>query len=160
MATPANRGRKAAPRGLRLLNGGTSADGKPVDSGGREIEAAVKFERVPPAKPEHLSPDAAWLWDQVVGQMVSHGLLKPLDGPALEVACETFGRWRAAVRMRIEDGMLASNSQGRVTAPWTGIEERASKEFRAWCAEFGITPAAERHLRAESGVPDGDDNPY
>src|SRR5690606_12634497 len=131
-----------------------------LDSGGREIEPEVKFVREAPTKPAHLSADAEWLWDRVVEQMTTVGVLKPLDGAALEAACETFARWREAVRFRHDHGLLGKNSQGTVAAPWIGIEERASKEFRAWCAEFGITPAAERHLRAESGGADADGNPF
>lgn len=160
MAATANLGRKAAPRGLRIVGGTETKDGRQLDSGGRQIEPEVPFKRTPPDKPDGLSPDASWLWDRVVEQMTTVGVLKPLDGPALEVACETFARWREAVRKRQEFGPLGKNSQGVVAAPWVGIEERASKEFRAWCAEFGITPAAERHLRAESGGADADGNPF
>lgn len=160
MAATANTGRKAAPRALRVVGGTVTRDGRVLDSGKREIEPEVKFVREAPAKPAELSPDASWLWDRVVEQMTTIGLLKPLDGPALEAACETFARWREAVRFRQERGLLGKNSQGVVAAPWVGIEERAGKDFRAWCAEFGITPAAERHLRAESGAGDDDSNPF
>ncbi|WNM27542.1 phage terminase small subunit P27 family [Demequina capsici] len=160
MAGTANLGRKAMPRGLRVLNGSLDADGNERDSSGHAIEPEIQFERGDPVKPEGMSPDAEWLWDQVIEQMQGVGVLKPLDGPALEVACETFARWREAKRMRQEQGTLATNSQGQVTAPWVGIEERASKEIRAWFAEFGITPAAERNLRADSGGGDDDSNPF
>jgi len=92
--------------------------------------------------------------------MESIGLLKPIDGPSLEVMCETFARWRDAVRQRQQHGALGKNSQGVVAAPWVGIEERASKEFRAWCAEYGITPAAEKNIKQESGAADGGENPF
>lgn len=154
-ATTASAGRTPAPRALRVVNGrDTRKDGQPTDSGGRVVEPAPKFKREAPAKPEHgLSAHAEWLWDRVVDQMSSVGLLKPIDGAALEALCETFARWRDAVEMRQANGLTHNNSQGQSTAPWVGIEERAGKEFRAWCAEFGITPAAERHLT----VPDGGD---
>ena len=160
MAGAANAGRKAAPRALRIVTGGTTKDGRPTDSGGRPIEDALPFVREAPSKPASLSEDAGWLWDRVVEQMVTFGVLKPLDGPALEVACETFARWREAVRFRQANGLLGKNSQGVVAAPWTGIEERASKDFRAWCAEFGITPAAEKNLRAEATGNDPAGNPF
>lgn len=162
MASSANAGRKRTPRALRIVSGTTDASGRPVDSGGRPIEDEIPFERTDPAKPEDMSADAEWLWDQVVELMRNHQLLKPLDAAALEVACETFARWRDAVRRRKYQGMMHTNSQGEVTAPWIGIEERASKDFRAWCAEFGITPAAEKNLVTRSGDADGslDDNPY
>lgn len=152
MATPAGSKRKPAPAPLRILQGrGNGRDGKPRDSGARIVEDPLPYRREPPAKPDRLSPDASWLWDQVVDQMATIGLLKPLDGAALEVACENFARWRESVRFRQENGLLGKNSQGVVAAPWTGIEERASREFRAWAAEFGFTPAAEKALAVEGG---------
>lgn len=155
-AKPANRGGRApAHPKLKLLTGRSEG----TDSGGRKVEPEIPFDRGRPEKPAELSPDADWLWDQVIAQLDTVGLLKPLDAPALEVACETFARWREAVRMRRGDGLLAENSQGRVSAPWIGIEERASKEFRSWCAEFGFTPAAEKNLPGGDGN-DHDENPF
>lgn len=161
------------------------------DSAGRPVEEPPPFARKVPDKPDRLSADASWLWDQVIKHMETVGVLKPLDAAGLEVACETFARWREAVRMRqavprpVEDwtpdpdskvpadqqkrpltpgGLLADNSQGRVTAPWIGIEERASRDFRTWCAEFGFTPAAEKNLvsgaSGSGGMPGGGDNPF
>lgn len=162
MATPANAGRKAAPPGLRMLNGrGTRKDGRETDSGGRPIEESPPFQRGAPVKPATLSDDAEWLWDQVIEQMESVGLLKPLDAAALEIACETFARWRAAVKMRSDGQLTHMTSQGTSAAPWVGIEERASKDFRAWCSEFGFTPAAERHLIGGDGSSVANDkNPF
>lgn len=156
--------RAAAPAKLRIVTGrGVRKDGVPTDSGGRPIEPEIPFSRSAPAKPEELSPDAAVLWDLVVDQMTSIGLLKPLDGPALQVACENYARWREAVRMRQKDGYLSENSRGRTAAAWIGIEERASREFRLWAAEFGFTPAAEKALAGEVagvGTVTGDSNPF
>lgn len=148
-------GKPAAHPKLKLLNGRTPE----TDSGGRKVDPEIPFDRGAPKMPSGMSPDAEWMWEQVVSQLETVGLLKPLDAMALEMACETFARWREAVNMRQEDGLLASNSQGRVSAPWVGIEERASKEFRGWCAEFGFTPASEKNL---PGGEDGshDENPF
>lgn len=146
MAANAAAGRKAQHPALKLLSG--RSEGK--DSAGREVPEPVAFTRALPTKPEGLSEDAEWLWDQVVAQMKDIGVLKPLDASSLEVACETFARWREAVRFRHENGLLGKNSQGVVASPWIGIEERASRDFRTWCAEFGFTPAAEKNLIAET----------
>lgn len=130
------------------------------DSGGRDIPDAVAFARELPSKPAVLSADAEWLWDQVLEQMKTVGVLKPLDAASLEIACETFARWREAVRWRKDHALLAKNSQGTVAAPWIGIEERASKDFRAWAAEFGFTPASEKNLVNGDGKDGGEDNPF
>ena len=111
-----------------------------------------------PIKPEGLSKDAAELWDLVVSQMATTGLLRPLSGPALEVACETFAQWREAVRMRREYGMLSETTQGMGQAPWVRIEQQAGKDFKAWAAEYGLTPAAERMLA--SATESESDNPF
>lgn len=153
-------GRKAAPPELRLLKG--RGEGK--DSAGRKVEEPPPFARELPTKPSKLSADADWMWEQVIGQMRTVGVLKPLDAAGLEVACETFARWREAVRFRQEHALLAKNSQGTVAAPWIGIEERAGRDFRTWCAEFGFTPAAEKNLIADTsgngGLPGGGANPF
>lgn len=138
-------------------------DGKPTDSAGRIVSDPPPFTRAAPERPDDLSPEARWLWDQVVEQMTTIGLLKPLDGPALEMACETYARWKQAKAMREAEGLLGQNSQGRVTGPWIGIEERAAKDFRSWAAEFGFTPAAEQALSGEvsGGASTGSDsNPF
>lgn len=155
MARTASQSPAATPRGLRLVQG--RSPGK--DSGGRPVEPEVPFTREPPAKPDHLDDDGSWLWDEVIEHMTGVGLLKPLDAASLEAVCETFSRWREAVRMRKEQGLLHTNSQGRTAAPWVGIEERAGREFRAWCAEYGMTPAAEKHL-ASDNESSGDENPF
>lgn len=160
MARNAAAGRKAAPPALRVLKG----NGEDRDIAGRKVDAPPPFARELPLKPDQLSPDAEWFWDQVIEQMKTVGVLKPLDAAGLEVASETFARWREAVRFRQEHALLAKNSQGTVAAPWIGIEERAGRDFRAWCAEFGFTPAAEKNLIADTtgngGMPGGGVNPY
>jgi P27 family predicted phage terminase small subunit len=160
MALPASsaaRGRKAAPRNLKLLQG--IAPGK--DSGGRTVAPEIPFKRGALTKPENLSPDAAWLWDLVVEQLGTIGLLKPVDASSLEAVCECFARMREAVRWRQEHGLASKSSQGVNVAWWIKIESEASREFRSWCAEYGLTPAAEKNLRSEDGD-DGrlKDNPF
>lgn len=158
------KGRKAQPPGLKLLQG--RAPGK--DSGGRDIPELPEFTRAAPVKPADMSPDASALWDSLTEEMGKLDLLKAPDAASLEVACETYARWKAAVRMRQADidaggnGITARNSQGVTAAPWIGVEERASNQFRAWCAEFGITPASEKNLAGAAGLhgANGDDNPF
>lgn len=147
----AHGGTQATPRGLKIVQG---------NPGHRPIEPEVPFTRGLPIKPDDLSEDAAWMWDLVISQMQGIGLLKPIDAPALEVICETFARWREAVRFRKERGQLGKNSQGVVVAPWVKAEGEAAREFRAWCAEFGFTPAAESNVAGAEGSGGGGDNPF
>ena len=153
----ANAGRTPKPASLRLVEG----RGRGRDSGGRVVQQPPGFVRLPPAKPSDLSPDASDLWDQFVGELQRLQLTKPLDGPALEILCETYARWKTAKVQRIAEGLTSVTSQGRGANALVGIEERAATQFRAFAAEFGLTPAAEAKLRPPEGG-DGaqDDNPF
>lgn len=139
------------PRALKIVQD---------NPGKRPIEEEINFTRGLPAKPEELSEDAAYLWDLIIEQMNGIGLLKPVDAPSLEAVCETFARWREAVRFRRERGLFAKNSQGVVRAPWVSIEESASREFRSWCAEYGLTPAAEKNVAGADEAGPGAINPF
>lgn len=153
----AAQGRKGQHPSLKLVD----ARSANFDRNGKPIKEPPPFHRGLPEKPDHdMSPDAEWLWDQVIHQLQTTGILKPIDAPALEVICETFARWREAVRFRQERALLGHNSQGIIAAPWIGIEERASREFRAWCSEFGFTPAAENNLGEGGTSGAGGDNPF
>jgi P27 family predicted phage terminase small subunit len=146
MAT-ANAGRKASSH-LKLVDPGRGAG---RDSGGRLIPETPAFHRAVPQKPHDLSEVAGRMWDAVVAELPRLNLLKPLDAFALEVGCETYARWHAAKRLRLgrdQSGLLAKTSQGVGVSPLVRVESEASREFRAWCAEFGLTPAAEVKLSA------------
>lgn len=155
MAT-ANAGRKPSAH-LKLVDSGRGAG---RDSGGRKIPDTPAFRRAVPAKPDDLTPVASRMWDAVVAELPRLELLKPLDAFALEVGCETYARWHEAKRLRLRgegSGLLAKTSQGVGVSPLVRVESEASREFRAWCAEFGLTPAAEVKLAAAQDPSNGPD---
>lgn len=156
----ANAGRKPAPPNLRVLKGkGENPAGQQTDSAGRPLPVTPDFRRGIPQKPFELEGDASDIWDMIVRELGRVDVLKPIDGPALEMACETYARWKEASRQRRKLGALAKNSQGVVVAPWVRIESEASNQFRAWCSEFGLTPAAENKV-GDAGGESHDDNPF
>lgn len=152
----ANQGRKSKPPHLKLLDG----RGNGRDSGGRKVADPPKFDRALPVKPEDLSPAAEKMWDLIIEELPKADLLKPLDAFALQVGCETFARWYEAKRLRLLQpnfGLLAKTSQGMGVSPLVRVESEASREFRAWCSEFGLTPAAEVKLSASVDPGDNGD---
>lgn len=152
----ASRGRKQVPRNLKLLQG--VAPGR--DSGGRTVPPEIPFERGPLEKPAALSPEASWLWDRVIEHMESIGLLKPLDAASLKVMAERYALLCAAIRRRQKDGLTVVTSRGEVMAPWVRVENDVSRDFRSWCAEYGLTPAAEKNLRGPTDCAAIEDNPF
>lgn len=118
--------------------------------------------RGPLEKPDGLSEDASWLWDRVIEHMQGIGLLKPLDEASLKIMCERYALLCGSIRRRQQDGFTVVTSRGEVMAPWVRIENDVSRDFRSWCAEYGLTPAAEKNLRgpADSGYVGDDPNPF
>lgn len=127
------------PANLKLVGG--RSPGR--DSGGRVVPTPPPFFRQPPPKPDGLSDTASKMWDTIVADTVAVAAMKSLDAFALEALCEAYARYHDSRVARSKAGMLAKNSQGVVISPLLRIEAEASREFRAWCAEFGLTPAAE-----------------
>lgn len=144
---------------LRLVGNKAPGRSNTRDAGGRLVKQPPPFRRVTPDKPEDLGPDGSALWDGVVAELPRIERLKDLDSHGLEVACRTLDRWREAVAMRRDNGLTAATSQGVTVAPWVKVEEQAASAFRAWCAEFGLTPAAETKL-ATSKPDDADQAPF
>ena len=163
MASP-----KPRPVALKLLEG----RGHGRDSGGRKVAETPLFKRIPPEAPEWLPTEARAEWDRVVPELARLELTKPVDRAALTAYVLTWQRLVDASKLitehqnftyvvrdkdgevidseRIEGyGLLGQNSQGIVRAPWVAIAEAASKDLRAWCAEFGFTPSAEAKLSVQ-----------
>jgi P27 family predicted phage terminase small subunit len=131
------------------------------DSGGRPIKKAPSFLRLPPEPPDWLSPEARAHWDRIVPELQRLELTKPLDQGALAAYCETWSRFVAAQMTIQVEGPFTTNANGMPAKhPAVLIVEAASKEIRAWSAEFGLTPSSEARVNAGGGGDDDDDNPF
>jgi P27 family predicted phage terminase small subunit len=149
--------RKAAPANLKLLNG----RGEGRDSGGRAVPPVPKFVRQAPEPPEWLSSEALAEWERVTPGLEALDLLKLEDRAMLATYCETWSRYVDAVELIRAEGMTIENpDSGNVRRhPAVGIAAEAAGQLRSLAAEFGLTPASERHL--SPGTPDdGSDDPF
>lgn len=152
MASP-----KPLPSHLKLING----RGNGRDSGGRVVKPTPGFVRLPPAAPAWLEGEARRMWDDVVAELSRLKLLKPIDGAALAAYCQTWQRFVDASAIVARTGLVLDGDKGPVKNPAVLIVETASKELRAWSAEFGLTPSSENRLGvAEARDGDGEDNPF
>lgn len=151
MASP-----KPLPSHLKLING----RGNGRDSGGRPVKPELGWKRLPPTAPAWLEGEARRMWDDVVAELSRLGLLKPIDEGALAAYCVTWQRFVDASEIVARTGLVLDTEKGPVKNPAVLIVESASKELRAWSAEFGLTPSSESRL-GKTEAPDGDDdNPF
>lgn len=144
----------------------------------REAEE-IQARPLRPVAPAYLSPHARECWDKLVPELEHLGLLAILDGPSFELACETYALARYALeelKPRKKDGtpdrrikrpslLDVDRAHAGMTKknPAFTIYAQASREFRAWCVEFGLSPSARASLRPAAGrgpgeVPDDVDD--
>lgn len=147
---------KPRPPALKLIGG--RSPGR--DSGGRKVKEPPSFRRLPPKAPTWLPREAAAEWKRVVPELARLGLLKEGDRAALAAYCLTWDRLVTAQQEIARDGLLHTNSQGRTRHPAVAIVEAASKELRAWAAEFGLSPSAEQRVGGKGDGDGEDDNPF
>lgn len=154
-AAASNAGRKPKPAALKLIGG----RGPGVDSGGRKVKASPGFVRLPPTCPAILDGEARAEWDRIVPELQRLGLTKTIDAAGLTAYCLAWQRLVGAQAIVAAEGLLREGKQGLVKHPAVGVVEAASKELRAWCAEYGLSPSAENRMTAPEAS-DGDANPF
>lgn len=131
--------------------------------------------------PSHLSPYARECWDRHAPELEALGLLTVLDAGSFELACESYALARYALeelRPRKADGTPDGRSHRRQVVevdkghggmlrkhPAFSVFNMAQNAYKAWCAEFGLTPSSRVSLRpgraggmaGDEGGSDGDD---
>lgn len=145
----------AAPKPipLKLLEGRSEN----TTLGGRPMPVAPKFVRVAASPPDFLPREAKAEWRRVAPGLQRLDLTKEEDRAAFSAYCLCWARLVEAQKIINEEGVLSTNSQGRVRHPAVAIVEAASKELRSWAQEFGLTPAAENRVARKANDDDTED---
>ena len=152
-------GRKPRPANLLLLDG--RGDGK--DSAGRQIAPPPPFKRLAPNPPSWLSREAKAEWRRVVPGLARLELIKSEDRATLAAYCESWARFVTATRTLQREGITAVNpDSGRVSVhPAVRVAESASTQLRHFAEQFGLTPAAERHVsKRDDDRGEHEENPF
>lgn len=160
----ASAGRTPAPAALRLVGG----NGKGRDSGNRLVKEPPGFLRLPPEPPAMLGAVARAEWDRVVPELQRLQLTKPVDAAGLASYCEMVELFARATAEVHENGLVVENKSIRkdgtestwfTANPAVALQLKAQQAIRAWCSEFGFTPAAESKVSSEPHDV-GDTNPF
>jgi len=141
-------GRKPKPTALHVLNGNPS---KIKDLGKRE----AKPEPVAPNKPAWLKGNGAKMWKRLSPKLERLGLLTSIDGEAFAAACHSWGVFVECQRYLKKHGMTYeyTNKAGEVNTiarPEVKIGQKALDQFKGFCTEFGLTPAARTRIEVKA----------
>ena len=129
------------PTKLRILEGNPSK--RPLPKNEPEPDPTM------PQCPDWLMDDAKHEWKRVAPELNRIGLLTIIDQTALAGYCQSYARWKKAEEeikllkntiypLKDEGG----NIKGFQQYPQYGIVNQCLKQIRAFCSEFGLTPAA------------------
>lgn len=134
------RGPLPEPKPLKLLKGSDPNTGRdeplPRD--------------LPAQPPGFLSPLASLEWRRILPDLDFMGVTKAVDQSTLAAYCESFARWRTLMEIaQSSPPLLKGRDGGLVKNPIQSQVGQASSELRAWCREFGLTPASRAVLRSE-----------
>jgi P27 family predicted phage terminase small subunit len=151
-------GRPPRPTELKLIEG--RRPGR--DSGGRPIPEVPAFEARRAGDADLASVRGARRVEPRRAGAVSLGLLKLIDGAALVAYCMTWQRFVDACAIVAREGMVVQDDRlGRAQRhPALLTVEAASKELRAWCTQFGMTPSAEQRVAAAKADDGQQGNPF
>jgi len=133
------------PSKLKLLEGNRGR--RPISS---EPEPMPGAPPMPPGMPSA----AQTLWKHLVPELEALGLLTLVDGGALEGACRAIAQGRAAdkaiekLQKRIGSGRSEEHDFYRLSI-LNAVSRKAWGQYRAFCIEFGLTPASRTRLAVE-----------
>ena len=136
---------------------------------GKLSAAEIKATPLRSDPPEGLSTHARTAWKELAPELERLKLLTVLDSPSFFLACESYAIARSALeamRPRRRDGEIDQRAKNTLAlievdhahggqtrkVPAATVFFQASREFRSWCAEFGITPSSRLKLRPAAGA--------
>jgi P27 family predicted phage terminase small subunit len=100
-----------------------------------------------PDKPESLTETAAVIWDEIVPQLETWGMLDRIDGLALEALCFQAALMREAMSTIKAEGTTSTGSTGQIREhPAIKTFQNAQNELRKWSERFGMDPSSRTRL--------------
>ena len=112
-----------------------------------------------PRAPSFLCHAGKLAWRRLATPLHEAGLLTYVDGQALAMLCQTYGRWVEAEFMidktggpvfETPNGFMAKN-------PYVNIAKELRKDWIVMAREFGLTPAARTRIHVDLEKDEGDD---
>ncbi len=140
------------PTALKLLRGNPGR--RPVNTREPKPKANTR------ACPKWLSAEAQAAWKLIVPELKKLGLFTAIDTDALVIYCDTWSRWKRAVRFLQEHGDTyavadADGNERHKTYPQVGIARSLLPVLNRYAQEFGMTPSARSRIEIKADEPSG-----
>ena len=141
------KGRPPTPTNLKVLNGNPGKRPLPKNE--------PKPKPIPQKKPSWVTGEGTKMWNRLSPELERLGLLTIVDGEAFAAACHSWGTYVHCQKHLKQHGLTYeyTNTQGssnEIERPEVRIGQKSLAEFRAFCSEFGLTPAARTRIEIKS----------
>jgi P27 family predicted phage terminase small subunit len=150
-------GRPPKPTALHVLNGNPSK----LNLKKRET-TEPKPKPIAPKRPAWVTGEGKRMWDKLVPELERLGLFTAVDGEAFAAACHSWGTYVYCQKYLKKNGLTyeyenKSGAVNEIERPEVKIGQKALDHFRAFCSEFGLTPAS--RTRIEVKTPESQEDP-
>lgn len=144
------RGRKPKPTHLKVLSGNPGR--RPLS------ESEPKPQPVAPPCPRWLPKDAKAKWKELAPELERLGLLTAVDGPAFAMTLLHYAIAVEAAKRINAEGITAVDERGLPRKhPLHQVLRDHSTSFRAYLAEFGLSPSSRVRLALPGQEDEGDE---
>lgn len=135
-------GRKAVPKGLKLLKGTFQSC--------RENKDAPQPGRGTLQAPAHLTPVAAAEYERKAELLDRLGVFTEADDAALAIYAAAYGRWVEAEKKLAKLGNIVKSPKGdAMRNPYAYVLNNAVDQMYHFLTEFGLTPASRQRVKVE-----------
>lgn len=141
------RGRKPKPRNVALREGDPGHQG--IGKLKKLHASEPKAEHGLPACPRELRGVARRAWETWSEDLRTMDLDHRPDGPLLHGLCVMFARAIQADTLIRKEGIVTAGLHGVKINPAISISKSCWNQVRAFCSEFGLSPASRTRLALE-----------
>jgi len=137
------RGRKPKPTALKVLEGNPGKRPLPQNE--------PKPKPIAPERPPWLTGEGRKMWERLAPELERLGLLTAIDGEAFAAACQCWKTYVDCQRHLKKHGYTyayvnKAGAENEIERPQVKIAQKALDQFKAFCAEFGLTPSSRTRI--------------
>lgn len=154
-------GRKAKPIDVLVAEGNSHLTKEEIEAR-RAAEEALKPNSDNIVRPSWLDPLARKAWDVLTKELQALDLLTNVDVYALAIACDAYSKYVQASKAIKKQGLTieytnATGATNVIANPNVAIAHKYHQIYKAYLAEFGLSPSSRAALALQQEPEDVDE---
>ncbi|WP_236595990.1 phage terminase small subunit P27 family [Paenibacillus sp. EPM92] len=156
-------GRPNKPAAAHLASGNKSKLSKAQIKARQEAEDAIKPASDNILRPTWLDAVGKKMWESIMEELAAVDLITNVDVYALALACDAYSKYVKASKDIKKEGLVVEHKNAigavnKVPNPNVAIAQKYATQFKSFCSEFGLSPAARARLAKPKDDEDDEDD--